>query len=383
MKKNIKPSLLLILPIIFSITGCNENDPESVTFQLKQFENEVSIHTEEQKNFFKETDFSSNLTKYGLGEEEKTYPLPISLEWSVTKAKKYVIKVSDNSDMSNAWTFDTKKQKFDLYNCKIDTTYYWSVDAVYKSNTFTSEVGSFRTAKDGARNIYADGVNNVRDLGGYTLPEGKTFKQGMIYRSAKFNESSSSSIVNNVTSSGIETLVKQLGIKSDIDLRKTEAGSDGKIETSGLTSSPLGNEVKYINCPMYYDGSTVISHTSNEKDAYNKASIKKMFDYMADESNYPMIFHCTQGKDRTGAIAYLLESLLGVSSEDKARDYLFTNMSSIGGGACKYSAITTGYNAILKKYEGETIQEQTNSYLLDIGVSQANINNIVTLLTSK
>lgn len=371
---------LLFLPLLFSLLGCAENDPEAVEFQLKQFENPVSIHTEEQKAFFKETDFSNNLTKYGLGEEEKTYPLPVSLQWSVIKARQYIIKVSEKEDMSDAWEFTSKKLKFDLYNCKINTTYYWTISAVYKSNTFTSEVSSFKTAKDGARTIYAEGANNLRDLGGYDLNDNHTFKQGMIYRSAKFNESSSSSIINNVTKNGIDTLVNQLGIKSDIDLRKVEAGSDGKIETSGLTSSPLGSTVSYVNCPMYYDGSTVISHTSNEKDAYNKANIKKMFDYMANEKNYPMVFHCTQGKDRTGAIAYLIESLLGVSNEDKARDYLFTNMSSIGGGACKYSAITTGYNAILKKYSGDTIQEQANNYLLDIGVTQENINKIKDIL---
>ena len=371
---------LLFLPLLFSLLGYAENDPEAVEFQLKQFENPVSIHTEEQKAFFKETDFSNNLTKYGLGEEEKTYPLPVSLQWSVIKARQYIIKVSEKEDMSDAWEFTSKKLKFDLYNCKINTTYYWTISAVYKSNTFTSEVSSFKTAKDGARTIYAEGANNLRDLGGYDLNDNHTFKQGMIYRSAKFNESSSSSIINNVTKNGIDTLVNQLGIKSDIDLRKVEAGSDGKIETSGLTSSPLGSTVSYVNCPMYYDGSTVISHTSNEKDAYNKANIKKMFDYMANEKNYPMVFHCTQGKDRTGAIAYLIESLLGVSNEDKARDYLFTNMSSIGGGACKYSAITTGYNAILKKYSGDTIQEQANNYLLDIGVTQENINKIKDIL---
>ncbi len=373
--------VLLFLPLLFSLVGCAENDPENVEFQLKQFENPVSIHTEEQKSFFKETDFSNNLTKYGLGEEEKTIPLPVSLNWSVIKARNYIVKVSEKEDMSDSWEFTTKKMQFDLYNCKVNTTYYWTVSSVYKSNTFTSEVASFKTANDGARNIYADGVNNIRDLGGYALEGGKTFKQGMIYRSAKFNESSESSIIKTITEKGIDTLINQLGIKSDIDLRKVEAGSDGKIETSGLTSSPLGSTVSYVNCPMYYDGSTVISHTSGEKDTYNKTYIKKMFDYMAEENNYPMIFHCTQGKDRTGAIAYLLESLLGVSSDDKARDYLFTNMSSIGGGACKYSAITNGYNVILKKYEGSNIQEQANNYLLSIGVSQTNIDKIIDLLT--
>ena len=35
-------------------------------------------------------------------------------------------------------------------------------------------------------------------------------------------------------------------------------------------------------------------------------------------------FHCTIGTDRTGTIAYFLEGLLGVSEEDRLRDYEMT-----------------------------------------------------------
>lgn len=376
-----KKCFLLLIPILLSASACSENDPSEVTFSLKQFQDKVSFHTEEQIQFFNDADLESNLTEYGMGEEEKTRPLPIKLEWDVIKAKKYTVRVSENSDMSDAWVFTSRTDEFDLYNCKLDTTYYWTVEAHYKSNSFISEPSSFTTTNEGIRNIYIDGVNNVRDLGGYELPNNKTFKQGMIYRSAKLNESNLDKIVNTITSSGIDVAINQLGIKSDIDLREIEPDDEGKIETSGLSKSPLGENVNYVNCPMYYEGSTVISHTSSKKDAYNKANIKKMFDYLANENNYPIVFHCTQGKDRTGAIAYLLEALLGMSHEDMAHDYLFTNMSSMGGGACKYETITFGYNLVLRPYEGDDISQKAMSYLLDIGVSQTNIDSIINILS--
>ena len=381
MKHNALFKLLFLSSLIpLSLAGCTkENDPSEVEFRLKEFASPVSLHTEKQQSFFQETDFSDDLKDYGLGEVENTRPLPVNLSWEVISAKKYVVKISENSDMSEAKKYVTNSKKLDFINAKVGTTYYWTVDAVYKSNTFTSEVSTFSTLNDGARTIYIDGVNNFRDLGGYTLANGKSFKQGMVYRSAKYNESSISTLKKNITAIGLKQ-IEDLGIKTDIDLRKNEPDDSGIIETSGITSSPLGNDINYYNCPMYYDGSTVIEVTNATKDAFNKANIKKMFDYMSDASNYPMVFHCTQGKDRTGAIAYLIETLLGVSEDNKVRDYLFTNMSSIGGGYCKYTA-TRGYRTVLNKYQGENLSEKAHNYLLAIGVSENNINSIIDLLS--
>ncbi|RUS31002.1 protein-tyrosine phosphatase-like protein [Jimgerdemannia flammicorona] len=41
----------------------------------------------------------------------------------------------------------------------------------------------------------------------------------------------------------------------------------------------------------------------------------------ADPSNYPVLVHCTQGKDRTGLTTALVLSILGVPDEVIARDY--------------------------------------------------------------
>jgi protein-tyrosine phosphatase len=43
------------------------------------------------------------------------------------------------------------------------------------------------------------------------------------------------------------------------------------------------------------------------------------------ESNDPLVFHCTAGKDRTGFAAALILLALGVSHDEVMRDYLLTN----------------------------------------------------------
>jgi len=379
MKKYV-PYLLLVVSCL-SMVGCTA-DPDEVTFSLAELGNNVNFHTDLQKNFWNDTDFDENLSTYGMGMVDNANPLPITLNWSVTSALSYTVQISENSDMTNGWSFTSKKKNFDLYNCKIRTTYYWTVTATYKSHSFTSEVSSFSTSDIGPRNIYADGVMNIRDIGGYQIGETANYvKQGMIYRCAKLNESSVLTPTYNITENGIQTMVNQLGIKSDIDLRKVDIDEDGIAEIGGITSSPLGDNINYYSCPLYYDGTTVIEHTNTEKNVYNKANIVRFFDYLAEETNYPMIFHCTQGKDRTGALAYVLESLLNVNSNNTIHDYLFTNLSDVEGSYCKTTAVTRGFDLYINRAEGTTFQEKTYNYLTSIGVSASTLDAVIDILS--
>jgi len=51
------------------------------------------------------------------------------------------------------------------------------------------------------------------------------------------------------------------------------------------------------------------------------AEVRACFDILADRASYPVLVHCTQGKDRTGLIVLLVLLLLGVSREAIEGDY--------------------------------------------------------------
>ena len=56
-----------------------------------------------------------------------------------------------------------------------------------------------------------------------------------------------------------------------------------------------------------------------------KKAMREVMKYVVDPNNPENIFfHCTIGTDRTGTLAYFLEGLLGVSEEDRLRDYEMT-----------------------------------------------------------
>jgi protein-tyrosine phosphatase len=61
-------------------------------------------------------------------------------------------------------------------------------------------------------------------------------------------------------------------------------------------------------------GIDTVDHSTNE--------IRNVFNILANESSYPVLVHCTQGKDRTGLIVLLVLMLCGVDAESISGDYV-------------------------------------------------------------
>jgi protein tyrosine/serine phosphatase len=54
------------------------------------------------------------------------------------------------------------------------------------------------------------------------------------------------------------------------------------------------------------------------------AEVKEFFEVLAEEENYPVMVHCTQGKDRTGLTVLLTLLLMGVELDAAEHDYMIT-----------------------------------------------------------
>ena len=104
-----------------------------------------------------------------------------------------------------------------------------------------------------------------------------------------------------------------------------------------------------------------------------KASIRRIFADLADESNYPVLLHCTHGMDRTGTVCYLLGAVLGMSEEDLMKDY---QLSAMYHGDLWGENQMSEFIGQLKSYEGMTIQKKAENYLLSAGVTPDEINSI-------
>ncbi len=377
MKKHLFISNLFFISLV--LLSCTKVIPSSSNLHLLDLGNDVKIHTQAQIDFLSSSS-PKNYFRYDcpvdIPNPTSSYPNSVKFTWSEENEKnvtanKYLVEMAtDEQFTKNVMSYTTKKQEIEITNLFVNTTYYWRVTAIYGSTEFPSLVSSFTTEQTGPRNIYVEGVINMRDLGGWEIGEGKTFKQGLIYRSAQFNydKKDDNPIVSSPTKNGQKTLINDLKIKSDVDIR------NGEEETLGITSSPISPNVHYEYLPMVFGGSNIFTKSEN------KENIKKFLEFCAVEENYPLVFHCSRGADRTGALAYAIMALCGVNEENLMKDYYFTGFADVGSIAEIDGLAFYPYQ--ISQCAGNTYQEQTFNYLVEnIGVSKSTLNKIVDILT--
>ena len=213
----------------------------------------------------------------------------------------------------------------------------------------------------GVRMIYTPSVWNVRDLGGWACTGGRV-KYGKIFRGGHFS---------NITTADKATIVDWLGVATDIDLRNNS-------ETGGITASPLGGSVEYFHQSLDFYANAVNTSAASVRTV---AVLKKVMACVA--ANKPCYFHCMSGSDRTGTIAYLLLSLLGVSQSDKDKEYELTAFSDEADGkrfrSTNYNVTNgNGWYPLIKyfrdNYTGENDNEKVVAWAVANGITATEIN---------
>ncbi len=296
---------------------------------------------------------------------------PVTIEWKNTyeNAESVKVEYSVNEDMTNAEETELEgyKTKLNLYNLLKGTKYYVRVTAKLAGGEEKTAVSSFETTDLGARFMKIDGIFNVRDLGGYKTADGETTLQNMFFRGGALSpEINGWYDYVKLSDSGKKYMSETLGIKTDFDLRSAK-------ENLGLTESPIPG----ANLEYYEAGGYLSAFTGAE--AY-----RKIFSALSDKSRYPVYLHCTGGADRTGTVSFLVNALLGVDERTLIQDYELTSFSIYE--LRNYNSTVYQFKDFverLKTYEGDTLQEKTENYLLSIGVTETEIYNIKAIMLGK
>lgn len=253
--------------------------------------------------------------------------------------------------------------------------------------------------KVATRNIVIPGIQNFRDLGGYpSYPGRKSTRWGMLYRSGEMEKLECGSIKE----------LKNLGIRTIIDLRTPE---EIKVDPTDLQEYfhivsipiPTGDVKKILdgiqNQSIRSDTVSRIVERMN-RTLVNKCTsqYRQVFNLLLEPDNYPIIIHCSSGKERTGILSALILAALNVNEDYIMEDYRLSNRYFNIPQATRYAyrlparsqeAITTLFSAHERflsaaKDEAEHLYGDIDTYLRKgIGLSRQEIRQLKDILLTQ
>jgi protein-tyrosine phosphatase len=175
------------------------------------------------------------------------------------------------------------------------------------------------------------GALNVRDLGGIATGSGAKISSGRVIRSDALSK---------LTDEDVATLAG-MALRTAIDFRSTHevagAGPDRLPAGAAAIALPVDAanlEELFAAGPealheLIGDGKGVQFMLGINRqfvaDPGHRAQFGRALHLIADADRQPVLFHCTAGKDRTGWMAAILLTALGVPREAIIADYLATN----------------------------------------------------------
>jgi len=244
------------------------------------------------------------------------------------------------------------------------------------------------------RLVQMEQVHNFRDLGGYPTASGATTKWRTLFRADGLHRLRAAADIE---------IVQTFGLRSVIDLRtKREQQEQGifpldDIEVDFHHVSIVdatwsdSKETPQIEDPVEFLvwGYRDLLEIGSEKFAL-------AMKILSDQENVPAVFHCAAGKDRTGVLAALILSTVGVADDIICADYGLTQRSiekTISWAKLHYPEMATRWTEINPVYlaaEPQAMQVILNdlvsahgsviNYVRSLGVSESEIQSLSKLL---
>ena len=232
-------------------------------------------------------------------------------------------------------------------------------------------------------------------------PTSLTGNKIQLYRTANFS---------NIHEADLNKLEKEIGLKTYIDLRSNTSYWE-KNEMEKLVEKLAPRNIQYVNVAVATDLQPLDSSKFPEVKAYGKTNarydryndptrhadflakymvfvckynghlIREVLHTMSIPSNYPLVFGCHAGKDRTGLIAALVLSLCGLNKQDIMDDYILSNegWGEMDSNTKTSSVYPESLNAVFEWIESN--HGSVNNYCNSIGITNAEIQNIVKICT--
>lgn len=185
-------------------------------------------------------------------------------------------------------------------------------------------------------------ISNARELGGYKTRDGKTVRKGVLLRTAALTE---------VSQEEVNRLLDHHNLSAVIDMRASyelaedpEPVIDGVAQynfrimdeqmmvgrtasISDLLTDPNADPVKRMTAILEAGVISDQMYVEFLQGETGKAGFREFFRVLLETpEDSAVLWHCTNGKDRTGVAAMLVLGVLNVDEETIMEDFLLTNV---------------------------------------------------------
>lgn len=169
------------------------------------------------------------------------------------------------------------------------------------------------------------GISNARELGGIRAADGRRVKSGVLLRTAELADA---------TDADLSALSEKYALRHVVDFRDASEVThrpDREIPRSRYSHIPVLPSLPYETraldlTPQVIFDQFVYMYRLMAEDAFCARAYERFFRVLFEAKGETVLWHCVQGKDRTGIAAILLLRALGASMEDAREDYFLTNI---------------------------------------------------------
>ena len=237
-------------------------------------------------------------------------------------------------------------------------------------------------------------IHNIRDLGGTKTADGRVIRPGCLIRSAHLGGASAEDV---------ESLRREHRLHTVIDLRTVKEREEQPDFTEGLDYQPLPviedlragiTHEKKAEAELFPDMAYLYREMMNR--AGSRAGFRRVLTaiFTHDYDQGSVLWHCTEGKDRTGFMCMLIEALAGAGYREIVDDYMITydNYYEITekSDKAKYDTILDRNLIAMIRYlvNDDSVDITTadlsvyaRDFLLSIGMTDAEIDTLLDRLT--
>lgn len=174
-----------------------------------------------------------------------------------------------------------------------------------------------------------EGIINCREMAAIPTKDGRMLKSGLLFRSADLHHATKKDLL----------MLENMGLQNVVDLRtplESAAAPDELLASMKLHLLPVIREEQAARTEggqAHLLENTILHPMMSMTEIYPLLVVSphaietwKTFFRMLIDQPGSYLWHCTQGKDRTGMAAALLLHALGVDEELIMEDYLQTNL---------------------------------------------------------